>query len=191
MNVDELLKRWASTKLDIPEEDIFRVTFRHEDGWTSDAGTGWPEENYAIVSHKGKGTKPKTTEFNTEGYESLPELLNEILSATPRLGEPPVPFVFGFMHQFGDTYAGVVAKSFWEKNGYLDDQSSIHSAGSFEDDEEADAFEDWFSQATAGILGGEAMESTWELLIPEEEAKTRLESNGFEFADMSKWDENA
>jgi hypothetical protein len=81
MNVEEQLKKWAAKRLDVPVEEVLSVTFRHEDGWGNDSGTWWPEENTAVIKLKGKGTKPRTREFATDGYESIPELLKEILES--------------------------------------------------------------------------------------------------------------
>lgn len=107
--------------------------------------------------------------------------------------EPPVKFVFGFMNMLGKTYVGIAAQPFWEANKHLHDSSSSRSAMPYEDDDEdweaEDKIETWLSEATNGILSGEAMESVWEMLLPKDETQARLEANGMIYVNMHQWDE--
>lgn len=82
----ELLRRWASAKFDLPLDDILEVGFRHEDGWTNDSGTSWPEENHAVITLRrhqahGREGRPRTVEHGLPGgMENTPTLLAEILA---------------------------------------------------------------------------------------------------------------
>jgi hypothetical protein len=84
MTVDEMIYRWAAKKVRVPLEDVLDVEFRHEDGWTSEAGTGWPEENYAVIRFNSpipsNPTRVKEKRLYVPGVEDVPDLLNEILS---------------------------------------------------------------------------------------------------------------
>lgn len=90
---EELLRRWAAKKLEIPVEQVVSVTFEHEDGWTDDSsGTGWPESNTAVVTLDRTIRAPywvvpmrvgeRVVRFGViGGIERLPELLAEIVDA--------------------------------------------------------------------------------------------------------------
>jgi hypothetical protein len=81
MTAEELLHRWAAKKLNLPEDEIIEVIFRHEEGYTNDSGTSWPEENWAVVTVKGQGKRTRQREIYTENYSGIPELLKEILES--------------------------------------------------------------------------------------------------------------
>lgn len=82
--VENMLRRWAARKLGIGVAEVLSVSFTHEDGWTSDSGTGWPEENTAVVIlasvAKGHPERPRKREFSVRGVDGIPSLLAEILS---------------------------------------------------------------------------------------------------------------
>lgn len=100
----------------------------------------------------------------------------------------PVPFVFGFFNhddKYGP-YIGLVAKPFWDKNGYLDDQTAASSANAFTDaslDEIQTALEPVYE-----VLGAETMESTYESNYGVDETREKLLALGLKEVDMSHFD---
>lgn len=80
MNADELIRYWAAKKLGVPVERVSSAYFEHEEGWTSDSGTGWPEETYAVITLN----NPTAVDYiPVDGPTAIPELLQEILDSDP------------------------------------------------------------------------------------------------------------
>lgn len=76
----EMLRRWAAHKLDVPVEVVLEVTFEHEDGYSNESGTWWPEENTAVVTLAGKNGRKIRSEFSLPGgVDEIPALLAEIV----------------------------------------------------------------------------------------------------------------
>jgi hypothetical protein len=79
MDADTMLKNWVAERLGVDAFDIEHIEFVHEDGWSNESGTVWPEENYVKVKIR---NKKKKVEFSWGyGAEEIPQLLTEILDA--------------------------------------------------------------------------------------------------------------
>ena len=62
MTFDEAVARWAQSRHSIPEGfEIDELKIRHEDGWMSEAGTGYPPETTLFVYLKKVGGRTKLT----------------------------------------------------------------------------------------------------------------------------------
>lgn len=81
--VAELLARWAAGKLDVDRGDVLGVEFEHEDGWSNDSGTHWPEQNKAVVTLRPAVLRaaPHKREIEVGGMDEIPALLLEIVEA--------------------------------------------------------------------------------------------------------------
>lgn len=75
MDSEVLLRRWAATRTRFSENEITSVDFEHEDGWTNDSGTSWPEETTAVVR---AGRRTETFWCETD----IAALLREIVAAS-------------------------------------------------------------------------------------------------------------
>lgn len=82
---ETLLRKWAATRTTFTELEVVSVEFEHEESYTNDSGTTWPEETTAIV--KGRRLQPgqkRPGRLRTEKFPcdtDIKDLLQEIMEA--------------------------------------------------------------------------------------------------------------